>query len=115
MQTHVPSNSQERLALQRKILGIEDWASTFNHQGFSFEQRLRLVQCVIDRSSSADEHLGNLGAGPIEDLLSDEFMSHVERDQKNIEIWRAAIRHSYWQMELPDFAARISRLLNDRA
>jgi len=92
---------------------LEDWAAGFNLQDFPNDQQLKLIQCVIDRSSPQDAHLGSLGAGPIEDFLSNEFMDYVESDDRNARVWRAAIRQANWRLEAPDLATRISQFLAD--
>jgi len=89
------------------------WAGRAFSDMETWEERLALVQSIVDRAPDNAHFLDNLAAGPVEDLLNHKLLDHIERDQINKSKWCRMLRGVYTHSEPTDVAKRVEKIIGN--
>ena len=87
------------------------WAVDAFFETGLFEDRLRMIEAVLEVPDVSGWCLGCLAAGPVENLIGRELLDLLERDAAMRGRWMPLLRDTHWHNEPPDIRRRLSVLL----
>ena len=92
-----------------------DWAREPFFERGHWEEKIAMVEAILDVADPADDALGSLSAGPVEDLISHELLDYIASSGERRARWIPLLRGAYWHNEPPDLQTRLVELLSQSA
>ncbi len=88
-----------------------DWAREPFFESGHREEKIAMIEAILDVADPADDALGSLAAGPVEDLISHELLDYITSSGERRTRWVPLLRGTYWHNEPPDLRTRLVELL----